>query len=213
MTVQDPAEIAREILKDPSYQSQLPGQGNAAGGAGTAPSQKTKQNEETAARESFWDSIHLPQQFWLGAAYLLFAALALFAVVRLAMWLHGRTGRGPKETGSTHKKPLPVSTVDPAMPAIDPALAGRYAASGRYAEALHALLIEVLADCVPSAAPGRTSRELAREAKLDESARHALRELVDHVERSLFGNQVPAEPAWQEGLAAANRARAKARRG
>ena len=74
------------------------------------------------------------------------------------------------------------------------------AAQGRYAEAVHVLLlrtIEVLAATRDRAVPDAwTSREIQREAPMPAAARSAFGVLVDTVEDGLFAGRPVDEPAW-----------------
>jgi hypothetical protein len=82
--------------------------------------------------------------------------------------------------------------------AVTPADADRLAAAGRYAEAVHLLLLAVIGQIAERSrrlpAASQTSRELARLLPLRSEARAAFGELVRDVERSHFG----AFPAGRE---------------
>jgi hypothetical protein len=69
--------------------------------------------------------------------------------------------------------------------------AARLAAEGRYAEAVHALLLAAIRHFAErsrmAVQPSRTSRELVRLLPLGGATREAFTELVGTVERSLFG--------------------------
>ncbi len=80
--------------------------------------------------------------------------------------------------------------------------ADRLAREGRYAEALHMLLLDCFAqlrrlrfDAV--IAPSLTSRELARRLTLPDSSSRALSAIVSAVELSHFGGRMPGEDDYQ----------------
>jgi len=73
----------------------------------------------------------------------------------------------------------------------------RLARQGRFAEAIHALLLRALADLGDSARPALTSREVLRGSPLAAEARAALGALVSAVEWAHFGAR-PAGPADYE---------------
>lgn len=81
----------------------------------------------------------------------------------------------------------------------------RLAAEGRFAEAIHALLLEVLTALVRRASlrqlTSLTARELVRELGLDAEARAALGRLVAAAERCHFGLQPADRPAYEQALA------------
>lgn len=76
------------------------------------------------------------------------------------------------------------------------------ARQGRFAEAVHCLLLRSVEDMArrrPDAVrPGLTSRELARSALLTERARPLFAGLARTVEDSLFGGHPVGEPRWHE---------------
>jgi hypothetical protein len=106
------------------------------------------------------------------------AALAVLAAVWLARRLRRATAAVALEAGA------------PAAPVSSPiASAEALAAEGRFAEAIHALLLETL-DALSRAArlaPSLTSREIVLGVPLPGRARDALEGLVLAVERSRFG--------------------------
>lgn len=76
------------------------------------------------------------------------------------------------------------------------------ARQGRFAEAVHCLLLRSVEDMArrrPDAVrPGLTSRELARSSLLTERARPLFAGLARTVEDSLFGGRPVGEPRWRE---------------
>jgi hypothetical protein len=83
--------------------------------------------------------------------------------------------------------------------------ASRLAAEGRYAEAVHALLLAAIRHFAErsrvSIQPSRTSRELVRLLPLGPEAREAFAELVATVERSLFGGGAVRVEDYERSLA------------
>ncbi len=124
---------------------------------------------------------------WLGPLLriLVWAALVLAISVALA-WLAARLG-GRSRDAALEEASAPA--------ALDVPLesAERLAAAGRFAEAIHALLLETLAALSRAAqlTPSLTSREILARVPLPERARQALGGLVLAVEVSRFGG-VPA---------------------
>jgi hypothetical protein len=82
--------------------------------------------------------------------------------------------------------------------------AARLAAEGRYAEAVHALLLAAIrhfaARTRTAIQPSRTSRELVRTLPLAPDAREAFADLVRTVERSLFGGEPLGAEEYERNL-------------
>jgi hypothetical protein len=80
-----------------------------------------------------------------------------------------------------------------------------HARDGRFAEAIHELLLQALADIRSvhgtALAPSLTSREILRQASLAESARAALRVLIGRVEWTWFGLRAAESTDYQAGRA------------
>jgi len=78
--------------------------------------------------------------------------------------------------------------------------ADRLAQEGRFAEAIHVLLLRTFQELTRAAgvkiAPSWTSREVLGKIWLAPDAREALVELVQVVELTWFGDDVPGEPDW-----------------
>ncbi len=160
--------LAREILGDDAYQKDLPT---------PAP---------VPAPTATWD-LSLPQlgflRFVLYAAVIVLVALAAVWLARLVVT------RGERDVALAPEAapaPLQVELEGPE----------RLAAAGRWAEAIHALLLETLAALSRAArlAPSYTSREILERVRLPLPAREALEALVLAVEISRFGG-VPAGEA------------------
>ena len=83
--------------------------------------------------------------------------------------------------------------------------AARLAAEGRYAEAVHALLLAAIRHFAErsrvSIQPSRTSRELVRLLPLGAEAREAFSDLVRTVELSLFGGAPVGQEEYEQSLA------------
>jgi hypothetical protein len=139
--------------------------------------------------EPFQFQINLPPEtLWviviLGACMLLYAfrdMIPMFRISRGADWTGDETGTG--ETG---------------QPAAGMALgaADDLAAQGRFVEAMHVLLLQALAEIRvrlnEQFADSLTSREILRNKQLSDELRHPLRDVVNRVEWTYFGEH-PAE--------------------
>jgi hypothetical protein len=115
---------------------------------------------------------------------LLLAAAVLVAVVLAAVWLVRRLRPGARDVAPED------ATASAGAPLAIPILrAQALAAAGRYAEAIHLLLLETLEALSRASrlAPSLTSREVVARVALPDRARHALADLVMAVEISRFG--------------------------
>ncbi|HYD39842.1 MAG TPA: DUF4129 domain-containing protein [Anaeromyxobacter sp.] len=132
-------------------------------------------------------TVELPElgflRFVLYAAVLVAVALAAVWLARFVLTRRERDVALPPEAAPA---PLQVELEGPE----------RLAAAGRWAEAIHALLLETLAALSRAArlAPSYTSREILERVRLPLPAREALEALVLAVEISRFGG-VPAGEA------------------
>jgi len=156
-------DLAHRILQDPAYQRSLPADAPPPDLPGAPP----------------WD-------LRLLFTILLYAALAVVLALAVA-WLVRQLGPGRARDAEVAPEggPAPLQ-----VPLEGPE---RLAAAGRYAEAIHALLLETLAALSRAArlAPSFTSREILARVGLPDPAREALAGLVLAVEVSRFGG-VPA---------------------
>lgn len=107
--------------------------------------------------------------------------------------------RGSKSWAETEEIAADIARRDPTVVL---AAADELAREGRYAEAMHVLLLRGLADIRARLdepfANSLTSREILRSTRLPEQARGSLRNVVGHVEWTYFGEY----PAGQEDYAA-----------
>jgi hypothetical protein len=119
--------------------------------------------------------------------------LAGLAVAWLARRLAPGGDDGPVAEAEAGHQPVSIPTAG----------ATALAAEGRYAEAIHVLLLDTLAALsrAASLAPSLTSREIVALAALPEQAREALAGLVAAVEVSRFGGAEPGRDEYQACLA------------
>lgn len=124
--------------------------------------------------------------FWAGLAVLFFLAVS---------WLVRRLSGPPRDP-----EVAPAGAAAPV--AIPIASAEALAAEGRWAEAIHALLLETLEALSRAArlAPSLTSREIVARVRLPVRAREALSGLVLAVEVSRFGGGAAEERDYRECL-------------
>lgn len=139
--------------------------------------------------------VHLPLgPLELLLRILVWGALGVLAFLAIA-WLVRRLAPGARD----------VELAEPAGAApveIPIASAEALAAQGRFAEAIHALLLETLQALSRAArlAPSLTSREIVARVPLPAPARDALSGLVLAVEVSRFGGADAAEPDYRACL-------------
>jgi len=187
-------ERARSVLADARYQRQLSssrGSGARGGDLGDAPRMALPPPVLAAL-----GSARLAQLVLLVLAG---AALALLALWAFRFWRARRRKAAPAA--------VPPS---PAGGEARPPLAGdaeRLLAAGRYAEAVHALLLHALRQLADrfrvAIPPSRTSREILALLPLKAERREALAELVRTVERSLFGGAPVGREDYERSLAQA----------
>ncbi len=128
-------------------------------------------------------------RFVLYAAVLVAVALAAVWLARFFLTRGARDVALPPEATPA---PLQVELEGPE----------RLAAAGRWAEAIHALLLETLAALSRAArlAPSYTSREILERVRLPLPAREALEALVLAVELSRFGGEPAGEAEYRSCL-------------
>lgn len=124
-----------------------------------------------------------PELFWLiviaGCALILYSLRGEFP-----LWRWGsRRGWSETEGGTV--------ALDSTAPEAVAAAADDLARQGRFSEAMHALLLQSLADVRrrlnEQFADSLTSREILRSTRLPERGREPLREIIARVERTYFG--------------------------
>jgi hypothetical protein len=176
-------QAIHEILSDAAYQTALP--------ARTVPTTPEEPSDRLGSRDGgFGRGLDGPPGAFAVIARLVWWILVAVGAATLLLWLARELGarydRAPRPVAApgVAVRPAPAVRADP------DALAG----AGRYGEAIHALLLQVLAELrnrseVP---PAWTSREVAAHVPLAGEAREGLRSLVHSVERTHFGG-VPAD--------------------
>jgi hypothetical protein len=197
-----PAEVrarARAALEDPRFQRSLPSHEE-------ADDPRRRRADETGATGGDLPDVSLPV---LGAGAVLgkviFVVLLVAAGVLIVGWiarelLARRRGGDPRTVPDAAASP--ASTVEKALVFDD---AARLAGEGRYAEAVHALLLAAIRHFAErsrtAVQPSRTSRELVRLLPLAPEAREAFAELVRTVELSLFGGAAVGAEDYERNLA------------
>jgi hypothetical protein len=134
--------------------------------------------------------IVLPILPWLAIGALLIVLLVAFLRARGSLV----PARRPDEAAPKERPAVPSAPVSPDEPVADAAALAR---DGRFAEAIHALLLAAIAKLrgTNALAIGRssTSREIAASAALPSESRDALHNLVRAVELTLFGGRPAGE--------------------
>jgi hypothetical protein len=191
---------ARQVLADPRYQRELPPH------ARPAELDDARSRSARVSREqpSAGYSVAIPV---LGAgaflAKIVFIVLFIVVILLVLFWLLreliNRRGQTPAEAGEGEE---PASAASEREPAFEDA--ARLAAEGRYAEAIHALLLAAIrhfaARSRVAVQPSRTSRELVRLLPLGPETREAFTELVRTVELSLFGGVAVDREEYERSL-------------
>ncbi len=144
----------------------------------------------------------------LGAGALLakivFIVLLVVAVVLLAGWLlRGLISRGrAPEAAAGSGESAAAADVAEREPLFEDA--AQLASQGRYAEAIHVLLLAAIRHFAERSRvpvqPSRTSRELVRLLPLGPEPREAFTELVRTVELSLFGGAAVGRDDYERSL-------------
>jgi hypothetical protein len=200
-----PAEVrarARAALEDPRFQRALPSHDE------SADPKRRRGADETGAPGGGDDPLDVSLPV-LGAGAVLgtviFIVLLVVAGVLIVGWI-GREllarRRGAEPRTSPEAEASPASTGERALVFDD---ASRLAGQGRYAEAVHALLLAAIRHFAERSRtaiqPSRTSRELVRLLPLGPEAREAFAELVRTVELSLFGGADVGPEDYERNLA------------
>ncbi|MEO6192899.1 MAG: DUF4129 domain-containing protein [Thermoanaerobaculia bacterium] len=198
-----PAEVrarARAALEDPRFQRSLPSHEEA------DDPRRRRRVDETGATGGDLPEVSLPV---LGAGAILgkviFIVLLVAAGVLILGWiahelLARRRGADPRTGPEAEASPAPLR--EKALVFDD---ASRLAGQGRYAEAVHALLLAAIRHFAERSRtaiqPSRTSRELVLLLPLGPEAREAFAELVRTVELSLFGGAAVGAEDYERNLA------------
>jgi Domain of unknown function (DUF4129) len=186
---------ARAVLADPLYQRKLPPH---------SPPQDVRNARRFPAGPSPEVRVALPV---LGAgaflAKVIFMVLAVVAVFLVLGWfLRGLINRGRQTRTDTDETEAPAAETAEREPAFEDA--ARLAGEGRYAEAIHALLLAAIRHFAErsrvAVQPSRTSRELVRLLPLGPELREAFTELVQAVELSLFGGVAVGREEYERSL-------------
>jgi hypothetical protein len=179
---------ARDVLRDPGFQKDLP-----AGTAGSA-------HERQASRRSSTRSADLSTPAPLAPVARLFLYSLLGVGAALAVLWAVRAARRPNLDVALGRSD-PEAARAPGEQRIPVAHAQALADAGRYAEAVHTLLASVLGHLARQRHfrldDAMTSREVLRAAELDEAPRGALEDLVMAVEVSLFGGLPPSRDDFE----------------
>ncbi len=196
----EPAEVqakAREVLKGPRYQREMPTH------------REPTDLDDSRGRELLGGGGGVPAPVVMpalgaGAAIgqVVFIILIVVAVLLLAGWL-GQAVVRRRRGAETVEVAAEEAAVREREPTFDEAT--RLAAEGRYAEAVHALLLAAIRHFAErsrvSIQPSRTSRELVRLLPLGAETREAFSDLVRTVELSLFGGAAVGQEEYERSLA------------
>jgi hypothetical protein len=140
-------------------------------------------------------------------AYLLYGALIvgvlflILFIVREIMRRKGDADVHEEEAPEVKEEEAPADDAPKAELHVPLDEAELLAREGRFAEAIHLLLLRTFQELARAAdvkiAASLTSREILARIPLRPGARDALAELVDVVENTWFGDDVPGEVQWQ----------------
>jgi hypothetical protein len=199
---EDARAAAAEVLSDPRFQRELPARPPAP--KSRNPDKSDKSNNDLDLPPDSGGGVTLPA---LGAGAVLgkalFLVLIAVALVLLVVWLAGAVlRRGSLVTDAPEEGGAPADEAPRREPTFDEA--GKLAAEGRYAEAVHALLLTAIRHFAErsrvATEPSRTSRELVRLLPLGPETRKAFAELVRMVELSLFGGAAVGREDYERSL-------------
>jgi hypothetical protein len=194
---------AQAALADPRFQHKLPSRDEA-----RDPGRPPRTGGEPAAIPEGADvapDVSVPA-LGIGAALgkVIFVVLLVVVGVLLVGWITRELlarRRGDRKAGP-EAEASPASAAERVLVFDD---ASRLAAEGRYAEAVHALLLAAIRHFAErsrtAVQPSRTSRELVRLLPLGPEAREAFAELVRTVELSLFGGGAVGAEDYERNLA------------
>lgn len=186
----DPSEIRRaagDVTKDLGVQSRLPNS------SGTE--EPEKRPPDRSERGDGGVSIPAPAAVFTLLQWVLIAVavVAIFALLAIVLREKFEPGIAKGVSGARME---PEVSIPPSDPRALLACADELAAAGRFAEAMHCVLLAAMTliggGQAKKAADSLTSWELLRAASLPPPQLQALRELVVRVERAWFGKR-PAE--------------------
>ncbi len=191
-------KLAGEVVAAPEYQTTLPSAADGdvndaehAGNGGARPSPEPQEIEPEEPPSGILGSI---------ASWFLYVVIAAVVVV-LAFWLVTELSGRPKNfVAGDPRAPTPVTAQDAvvARPLGD---AEAFARDGRFAEAIHTLLLRTLEELVRRRAVplprSLTSREILVRVALPDAARGALAGLVTATELCWFGGATPGAEDYQ----------------
>lgn len=177
------------VLASGEYQTELPGQARTDSPPPRRPPDRPPVSRPTEPEPSRGDALRPVGQvvWWLFVA--VFGAAVAAWLVR--EWSARRRG------AAASASPAAAPRAAPARPAALPDHEV-LARAGRHADAIHAILLSVLA--VPGIGPAWTSREILRRMKLEEGPRRALGSLVGLVEVTRFGGLAAREEEYRRAL-------------
>jgi hypothetical protein len=195
---------ARAALADPRFQRDLPEHQENRGtyrapkpqqSPGEVPEQSPEGEGDTDSRSSVFPSLGIGA----AVAKVVFTVLLVAVGGLIVSWIAREVvARRRRSAPPVPAQEVVVEADTPVRIAATFDDASRLAAEGRYAEAVHALLLAAIRHFAARAKtpvqPSRTSRELVRLLPLAPDARDAFADLVRTVELSLFGGgEVAAE--------------------
>jgi hypothetical protein len=193
----DPRTEARKVLSDPAYQRELPARPE------DRPDRSPFNRVEVPGDGG--GKVVLPTlSAGMALGQVIFIVLLVVVIVLLAGWIVQNLARRRREEPADAGPGLMgEAEAIQAEPQFEDA--ARLAAEGRYAEAVHALLLAAIRHFAQRARvtiePSRTSRELVRTLPLGPDVREAFAELVRTVELSLFGGAPVAAEDYEKSLA------------
>jgi len=196
----DARQAARQVVERESLQAELPVDAEARAPPMTTGSPPPGGRRSTGSRPP-----RAEQGSVLGQA-VLWTVAGLLVVGLIAVFLRERLGPTAPERTAGSPPQRPPSAPERAI--VDAADA--LAAEGRFAEAVHALLlrtIQALSRHMP-VARALTSREIEERAGLPDAAREALGELVQAVELTRFGGRPATADDYARCVACFERIRA-----
>lgn len=130
---------------------------------------------------------------------IVYAVLAV-AIVMIGIWLFRDLRRG-SDGEKLEGEEMPQATVDEAVLERPVGDADELARAGRYADAIHTLLLRTLVELVRATKTrvpaSLTSREILERVPLVPAAREALYQLVSTVELTYFGDDVPGQADYE----------------